>query len=223
MRTRTGFGPALLRHAVWATAATTGFLSVSACGTTRTPSSDATDAARPAEERPAPSSDFLRGYAAGYAQGEKLLDAGGKGAAVREVAGGGCARRALAAGPVADQDRGSWVKGCQDGVGMSPRRPPAHPLSKRQANPQLLECFRAWARAEGDTATARHTVQVFTVELTGPDYDVEVSTDHRSRTEAAEFAGTFAEWWDEDDGPGVARSLVVLDPHDRRMATKRLR
>ncbi|WP_407555039.1 hypothetical protein QOM21_34590 [Streptomyces sp. Pv4-95] len=90
-------------------------------------------------------------------------------------------------------------------------------------NPQLLADFRAWARAEGDTATARHAARVFTVDLTGPDYDVEVATDHRSRTAAAEFAETFAEWWDKDDGSGVARSLVILDPHDRRIATRRLR
>ncbi|MFH8569337.1 hypothetical protein [Streptomyces sp. NPDC017993] len=160
---------------------------------------------------------------AGYDQGEKLYDAGGKGAAIREVVWGGCARQALGAGSVADQDRGAWVKGCQDGVTHSPRRPPSHHLTKRTANPRLLKDFRAWARAEGDTAAARRAGRVFTVELTGPEYDVEVSTDHTSRKAAAEFADTFAEWWDGDDGPGVARSLVVLDPQQRRIATMRLR
>ncbi|MDT0455956.1 hypothetical protein RM550_09415 [Streptomyces sp. DSM 41527] len=159
----------------------------------------------------------------GYQEGQKLYDAGGKGAAVREVVGGGCARRSLGAGAEAGQDRGAWVKGCHDGVGDAPRHPPAHPLTKRESDPRLLKDFRAWVRrTEGDTATARHAGRVFTVELTGPDYDVEVSTDYRSRAKAEEFAATFARWWDADDGPGVARSLVILDARDRRIAARRL-
>uniref|UniRef100_UPI00371249C1 hypothetical protein n=1 Tax=Streptomyces sp. NPDC048248 TaxID=3365523 RepID=UPI00371249C1 len=221
MRPRTGNGH-VLRHAAVAAAAAAGFLAVSACGTHGTPSSDAAPASSPAGERPAASSDFTRAYAAGYEQGKKLYHDGGKGVAVREVVWGGCARRALDAGARADQDRGAWVKGCQDGVSDTPRHPPAHPLTKRESNPRLLKDFRAWVKAEGDTATTRHARSVFTVELVGPDYDVEVSTDYSSRTKAEAFAGTFAQWWDADDGPGVARSLIILDAHDRRIVTKRL-
>lgn len=219
LRTRNGRA---LRHAAVAAAVVTGFLAVSACGTDGAPSSDGARASRPAKERPTASPDFTKAYAAGYEEGEKLYDAGGKGAAVREVVGGGCARRALAAGAGADQDRGAWVKGCQDGVGDAPRHPPAHPLTKRESNQKLLKGFRAWARAQGDTAAARHAGRVFTVELTRRDYDIEVSTDYSSRAEAEKFAGTFVVWWDGDDGPGVARNLVILDPHDRRIATRRL-
>ncbi|WP_176956364.1 hypothetical protein [Streptomyces sp. KS_16] len=49
-----------------------------------------------------------------------------------------------------------------------------------------------------------------------------MSTDYRSRAKAEEFAATFARWWDTDDGPGVARNLVILDARDRRIATRRL-
>ncbi|MFG2142119.1 hypothetical protein [Streptomyces sp. NPDC048650] len=63
---------------------------------------------------------------------------------------------------------------------------------------------------------------MFTVELTGPDYDVEVSTDYSSRAQAQAFAGSFAKWWDADDGNGVARNLVILDAHDLHIATKPL-
>lgn len=211
-----------------------GCVAVSACGTDGIPASDGTptsdvaptsDGARassPAGERPTVLPDFRKAYEAGYAAGEKLYDAGGKGAAVREVVGGGCARRALEAGAEAERDRGAWVNGCHDGVGDAPRHPPAHPLTKRESNPRLLEDFRAWSRTEGDAATARHAGRVFTVELTGHDYDVEVSTDYSSRAEAEEFAAAFVEWWDADDGPAVARNLVILDARDQSLTTKQL-
>ncbi len=222
MSPRTGNGHLLRRTAV-AGAVVAGFVAVSACGTDGTPTSVGARASSPAGERPAALPGFRKAYETGYETGRKLYDAGGKGAAVREVVGGGCARRALDAGAKADQDRGAWVKGCHDGVGDAPRHPPAHPLTKREANPRLLGDFRDWARrTEGDTAAARHAGRVFTVELTGPDYDVEVSTDYRSRAKAEEFAATFARWWDADDGPGVARNLVILDARDRRLATRRL-
>ncbi|MFE3883313.1 hypothetical protein ACFXPQ_10445 [Streptomyces lydicus] len=63
---------------------------------------------------------------------------------------------------------------------------------------------------------------MFTVELSGADYDVEVSTDYSSRAGAEEFAVAFAQWWDADDGPGVARNLVILDARGRRIATGQL-
>ncbi|MFG2530998.1 hypothetical protein [Streptomyces sp. NPDC048516] len=221
MSPRTGSSH-LLRRTVVAAVVAAGCVVVSACGTDGTPNPDGARASSPAGERPTALPDFRKAYEAGYAAGEKLYDAGGKGAAVREVVWGGCARRALDAGAKADQDRGAWVKGCHDGVGDAPRHPPPHPLTKRKSNPRLLRDFRAWARTEGGTATARHAGRVFTVELTGQDYDVEVSTDYSSPAEAEEFAAAFAQWWDADDGPGVARSLVILDARDQRIATGRL-
>ncbi|MCZ1006642.1 hypothetical protein [Streptomyces lydicus] len=227
MSPRTGKGH-LLRRTAAAAAVAAGFVAVSACGTDGTPASaDAPTsggarAASPAGKRPTALPDFRKAYEAGYEAGRTLHDAGGKGAAVREVVGGGCARRALEAGAKAGQDRGSWVKGCHDGVGDAPQHPPARPLTKRELNPRLLEGFQAWARNEGDTATARHAGRVFTVELTRADYDVEVSTDYSSRAEAEEFAAAFAQWWDADDGPGVARNLVILDAGGQRMATEQL-
>lgn len=222
MSPRTENGYLLRRTAVAATVAA-GFVALSACGTDGTPASAGARASSPAGERPTALPGFRKAYEVGYNEGQKLYDAGGKGAAVREAVGGGCARRALDAGAKADQDRGAWVKGCHDGVGDAPRHPPAHPLTKRESNPRLLKVFRAWAgRTEGDTATARHAGRVVTVELTGPDYDVEVSTDYRSRAKAEEFAAAFTQWWDTDDGPGAARNLVILDAHGRRIATKRL-
>ncbi|WP_282791431.1 hypothetical protein [Streptomyces sp. CC224B] len=197
-------------------------LVTSACGSDSTP--------RPAGERPSGSPGrhteatpgYKRAYAAGYAEGRKVYDEGGKGAAVREVVHGGCARRALDAGARADGDRGSWVKGCQDAVTGAPKDPPTHPMSKREANPALLRDFRAWARAKGDAELARRSDQLFTVELAGPDYDVEVRTDYTSHGQARTFARTFADWWDKDDGRGVARSVLVLDIHNRRIATQPL-
>lgn len=221
MSPRTGNGH-LLRRTVVAAAVAAGFVTASACGTDGTPASGGSRASSPAGGRPTALPDFKKAYEAGYEEGQKLYAAGGKGAAVREVVGGGCARRALDAGARADRDRGAWVKGCHDGVGDAPRHPPAHPLTRREPNPRLLKDFRAWAQTQGDTATARHAGHVFTVELVGADYDVEVATDYRSRAEAEEFAGTFARWWDADDGPGVARNLVILNARDQRIATERL-
>lgn len=197
-------------------------VSASACGTGDTSDSSGTRASGTPAQQPAATPDVKSAYAAGYAEGRRLYDSGGKGDAVQEIVWGGCTRRALRAGADADPDRGAWVKGCQDGVGDEPRRPPVRPLTKREPEPQLLKAFRAWARTEGDAASARHARQVVTVELTGPDYDVEVSTDCDSRAEAAKLAGTFVDWWDGDDGMGIARNLVVLDARDRRIATARL-
>ncbi|MFH9068383.1 hypothetical protein [Streptomyces alboflavus] len=201
---------------------TAGMLGVSACGTDSAPQPTEQRASnspgQPSDKTP----DYRRAYAAGYEEGRKVYDEGGKGAAVREVVHGGCARRALDAGARAEKDRGSWVKGCQDAVQDAPKEPPARAMSKKEANPSLLKDFRAWARAEGDGALGRHADQLFTVKLTGSDYDVEVRTDYTSRSQAKSFARAFADWWDGDDGRGVARSVLILDGHNRRIAVQSL-
>ncbi|GGV53186.1 hypothetical protein [Streptomyces spectabilis] len=199
-----------------------GVLVVSACGTDGAPQSAERRASNPPGQHGDKIPGYKRAYAAGYEEGRKVYDDGGKGAAVREVVHGGCARRALDAGARADGDRGSWVKGCQDAVQGGPKEPPARPMSKKESHPALLKDFRAWARTEGDGPLGRHADQVFTVKLTGPDYDVEVRTDYTSRGQAKDFAGVFAEWWDGDDGPGVARSVLILDGRDRRIAVRSL-
>ncbi|MFD9883180.1 hypothetical protein ACFWZT_17185 [Streptomyces alboflavus] len=197
-------------------------LVVSACGSGSAPQSAEKRASDSPGRHTDKTPDYKRAYAAGYEEGRKVSDEGGKGAAVREVVHGGCARRAVDAGSRADGDRGSWVKGCQDAVQGAAKQPPTRPLSKKEANTGLLESFRAWARAEGDGVLGRHADQVFTVELTGPDYDVEVRTDYSSRSQANGFARAFADWWDGDDGRGVARHVLVLDGHDRRIAVQAL-
>ncbi|MFE0054878.1 hypothetical protein [Streptomyces sp. NPDC059003] len=114
------------------------------------------------------------------------------------------------------------MKGCHDAVSGEPKDPPTRPMRRRTANPALLKGFRAWACAEGGEALARHADRVFTVELAGSDYDVEVRTDCTSRSQAKNFAGAFVDWWDGDDGRGVARSVLVLDAHNRRIAVQPL-
>ncbi|MFJ2745138.1 hypothetical protein ACIO3O_36390 [Streptomyces sp. NPDC087440] len=61
-------------------------------------------------------------YRAGYEVGEKVYDTSGKGAAVKEIVGGGCVDRALAAG-VPEGARPAWVQGCKDGVSKTPPTP----------------------------------------------------------------------------------------------------
>ncbi|MEI5102789.1 hypothetical protein RB200_35045 [Streptomyces sp. PmtG] len=201
---------------------TAGMLAVSACGTDSAPQSADQRVSNSPAQHGEKAPGYKRDYVAGYEAGRKVYDEGGKGAAVREVVHGGCARRALEADARADGDRGSWVKGCQDAVTGAPKEPPTHPMSKREANPVLLKGFRAWARSEGGEVLARHADQLFTVKLTGPDYDVEVRTDYTSGRPAKEFASAFVDWWDGDDGRGVARSVVVLDAHNRRIAVQPL-
>lgn len=210
------------RRCAAAVVVTAGMLVVSACGTDSAPQSAEKHASNSPGQHSDKTPDYKRTYAAGYAEGRKVYAAGGKGAAVREVVHGGCARRALDAGTRADGDRGSWVKGCQDAVQGAPKEPPARPMSKKEANPALLKDFRAWARTQESGALGRHADQLFTVKLTGPDYDVEVRTDYTSRSQAKKFASTFADWWDGDDGPGVARSVLILDGHNRRIAVQPL-
>ncbi|MEU1156349.1 hypothetical protein ABZ369_25500 [Streptomyces sp. NPDC005918] len=55
-----------------------------------------------------------------------------------------------------------------------------------------------------------------------PDYDVEIKTDYTSRSQAKNLASTFVIWWDGDDGHGIARSVVILDAHNRHIAIKPL-
>lgn len=210
------------RYATAAAAVAAGLLAVSACGADGAPSSPKTHASSEPERQTEPRADFKSAYTAGYDEGLKVLDEGGKGAAVREVVHGGCAHRALKVGAGSDGDRGSWVKGCHDGVSAEPKDPPTHPMSKKRENPALLKDFRTWARAKGDEALASRAQQLDTVTLVGPDYDVEVRTDYTSRGQAKNLARTFVAWWDGDDGDGVARSVVVLDAHNRRIAVQSL-
>lgn len=195
-------------------------LTAAACGTTNPPTGHSESSSSPAEHSTA-APDFKVAYAAGYKAGKDIYDAGGKGAAVREVVGGGCAHRALEADDAGDMDRGAWVQGCHDGVSNNPKRPPAHAVSRREANGRLLADFKAWARDGGEANAARHVTKVSTVDLVDPDYDVELRTDS-NKAGAEALAAAFADWWDGDDGDGVARNLIVLDAHDQRLAVKRL-
>ncbi|QDQ15937.1 hypothetical protein [Streptomyces spectabilis] len=199
-----------------------GVLGVTGCGDDSSPRPAGKSASDSPERQAGQLPGFKRAYSAGYEEGRTLHDEGGKGAAVREIVHGGCAHRALSADDRADGDRGAWAKGCRDAVSGEPKDPPTHPVSQRKANPALLKDFRAWARAEGDDSLGRHADQLFTVGLTGPDFDVEVRTGCTSRSQAKKFASAFVDWWDGDDGRGVARSVVVLDPHNRRLAVQPL-
>lgn len=210
------------RSAAAAAVVTVGMLAVPACGADGAPRSAKTHASHSPGPQTESESGFKDAYVAGYDEGRRVYDEDGKGAAVREVAHGGCARRALDADTHADGDRGSWVKGCHDGVMGARKKPPAHPLSAKRTNPELLRNFRAWARAEGHGALARHADQLFTVTLVGPDYDVEIRTDYTSRSQAKNLASTFVVWWDGDDGHGIARSIVILDAHNRHIAIQPL-
>ncbi|MEU8960019.1 hypothetical protein AB0C93_37665 [Streptomyces sp. NPDC048518] len=210
------------RYAAAAAGVTVGMLAVPACGADGAPQPAKTHASPSPGSQTEPESGFKGAYVAGYTEGRRVYDKDGKGTAVREVVHGGCARRALDADTHADGDRGSWVKGCRDGVLGDPENPPAHPLSDKQTNPALLRNFRAWARAEGHGALARHADELFTVTLVGPDYDVEIKTDYTSRSQAKHLAGTFEVWWDGDDGHGIARSVVILDAHNRHIAIQSL-
>ncbi|MDF3302137.1 hypothetical protein [Streptomyces tropicalis] len=168
-------------------------------------------------------------YDAGRRAGRRLFEAGGKGAAVREVVRGGCVRRSLTARPraVVERDRGAWVLGLQAGRGRRrERRPPVRPVTRREPGRDLAARFRSWACANGAEGSARQAGGVVLVHLGDRDYDVELTTTLTGRTPAAEVrrpADAFAAWWDGDDGDGsIAWDLILLTTAGRRLAIREL-
>ncbi|MFF7966232.1 hypothetical protein ACFZC3_12820 [Streptomyces sp. NPDC007903] len=171
---------------------------------------------------------YTAAYEAGWREGIRIFEDGGKGAAVREVVWGGCVRRSLTARPrdAVDQDRGAWVLGCEQGVGGgSDRHPPTGPVTRRAPAPDLLRRFRSWAAAHGEQQPARHAGRVVLVHLGTRDYDVELAgtyTAKSARADVRRLADTFATWWDGDDGDGTAWNLIVTDPTGQRLFTRAL-
>ncbi|MFB7557979.1 hypothetical protein [Streptomyces brevispora] len=166
-------------------------------------------------------------YAAGYEKGRAVRKSVGKGASIAEVVWGGCTRRALDAGRVAETDRGAWVVGCLDGVSERPRHPPAGRVTVRTKEKGLLPEFREWLGVD-NPALVRHVSAITVVELgtSDSDFDVELTTDYRpsaaDRFDAEEMSAEFVEWWDGDDGDGKAQNLVVRGSHGEKIAARRL-
>jgi len=187
-----------------------------------------------AKPEPAPSrADAERGYAsayeAGWRTGRRLFADGGKGAAVREVVWGGCVRRSLTAEPrdVVETDRGAWVRGCEQAVQSDTEpHPPVRPVTRRESDPGLLARFRTWAAAHGGEQPAQQVRRVVLVHLGDRDYDVELTTTCTGRSaqaDAKRLAGTFATWWDGDDGDdSTAWNLILIGPDGRRLTTRNL-
>ncbi|MFD8260970.1 hypothetical protein [Streptomyces griseoluteus] len=169
---------------------------------------------------------YTAAYEAGWREGKRIFEDGGKGAAVREVVWGGCVRRSLTARPrdVVDRDRGAWVMGCKQGVGSgADRHPPTAPVTRRAPDPDLLRRFRSWAAANGEQQSARHAGRVVLVHLGTRDYDVEVACACTAGSAKADvLADAFATWWDGDDGDGTAWNLIVTDPTGQRLFTRAL-
>ncbi|MEU9801304.1 hypothetical protein [Streptomyces sp. NPDC051000] len=165
-------------------------------------------------------------YRAGYTVGKAVHDSSGKGAAVRETVWGGCTRRALQADGGAEMDRGSWVRGCLNGVAHVPEQLPSGPVTRRTTDAEMLERFRAWARTGGEAQQVDHARVLTVAQLTEHDYDVELSTDHSAESgkPAAEaLAQSFVEWWDGDHGrAGTARNVLVLGADGKRPAARRI-
>jgi hypothetical protein len=168
-------------------------------------------------------------YDAGWHEGRRIFKDGGKGSAIREVVWGGCVRRSLTAEPqiVVEKDRGAWVLGCKQGVGTDKdRHPPASPVTRREADPDLLARFRSWADTNGFTRPARDVGQVVLVHLGDGDYDVELSTAYTERNTGAEvrrLADAFVIWWDGDDGDkATAGNLIVAAQDGKRLVTVKL-
>lgn len=165
-------------------------------------------------------------YRAGHTAGKAVYDSSGKGAAVRETVWGGCTRRALQAGSEAETDRGSWVRGCLDGVANAPERLPTGPVIKRTADTEMLERFRAWASAQGGAPQVDHIRLLDVAQLTEHDYDVELSTDYSADSatpESESLARSFLQWWDGDHGrAGTARNLLVLGADGKRLTAQRI-
>ncbi|MEU8625949.1 hypothetical protein [Streptomyces sp. NPDC048669] len=167
-------------------------------------------------------------YAAGYEKGRAVRESRGKGASIAEVVWGGCTRRALDAGQLAEADRGAWVGGCLDGVSELAEDPPDGRVTVRTQEKGLLPEFLEWLGDEDDRALATHVSAITVVELGTPglDFDVELTTDYRPRAadrfDAEEMSAEFAEWWDGDDGDGKAQNLVVRGSHGEKIAARRL-
>lgn len=168
-------------------------------------------------------------YDAGWREGRRILNDGGKGSAIREVVWGGCVRRSLTVEPrsVVEKDRGAWVLGCKQGVGLgTDRHPPAGPVTRRESAPDLLARFRSWAATNGFGQPARDAGQVVLVHLGDRDYDVELSTaytDQNTKAELRRLVDAFATWWDGDDGDeATAWNLIVTTQDGRRLITRKL-
>ncbi|MFE2283910.1 hypothetical protein ACFXDJ_07035 [Streptomyces sp. NPDC059443] len=178
------------------------------------------------ESRPSAVPEYVAAYRAGYTAGKAVYDSSGKGAAVRETVWGGCTRRALEAGSAAETDRGSWVRGCHNGVANAPEQLPTGPMTKRTTDAEMLERFRAWARAKGMAAQVDHVRVLATAQLTDHDYDVELSTDYPAGSEDPgpdSLARSFVESWDGDHGrAGTARNVLVLGVDGKRLAAQRV-
>ncbi|MFD4150962.1 hypothetical protein [Streptomyces goshikiensis] len=170
--------------------------------------------------------EYVAAYRAGYTAGKAVYDSLGKGAAVRETVWGGCTRRALQAGSAAETDRGSWVRGCLNGVANAPEQLPTGPVTTRTTDVDMLERLRAWAHAHGEAQRVDHARVLATVQLTEHDYDVELSTDYSQgsgKSEAESLARTFIEWWDGDHGrKGTARNVLVLGADGKRLTAQRI-
>ncbi|MFD7429162.1 hypothetical protein ACFV6Z_19270 [Streptomyces sp. NPDC059818] len=166
-------------------------------------------------------------YAGGYEKGRAVRESGGKGASIAEVVWGGCTRRALDAGRVAEADRGAWVGGCLDGVSERAKNPPDGRVTVRTQEKGLLPEFLEWL-GEDNHALVAHVSAITVVELGTPglDFDVELTTDYRPRAadrfDAEEMSAEFVEWWDGDDGDGKAQNLVVRGSHGQKIAARRL-
>ncbi|MFJ4600100.1 hypothetical protein [Streptomyces griseoluteus] len=177
---------------------------------------------------PATGHAYTAAYEAGWREGKRIFEDGGKGAAVREVVWGGCVRRSLTARPgdVVDKDRGAWVLGCKQGAGSgADRHPPTGPVTRRAPDPDLLGRFRSWAAAHGERQSARHARRVVLVHLGTRDYDVELACTCTAKSAKADVRGladAFVTWWDGDDGDGTAWNLIVTDPTGRRLFTRAL-
>ncbi|WP_159047430.1 MULTISPECIES: hypothetical protein [unclassified Streptomyces] len=145
---------------------------------------------------------------------------------MRETVWGGCTRRALQAGSAAETDRGSWVRGCLNGVANAPEQLPAGPVTRRATDAEMLERFRAWARAKGEAQQVDHVRMLVTAQLTEKDYDVELSTDYSAgpgNPGSESLAQSFVEWWDGDRGrDGIARNVLVLGTDGERLTAQRI-
>ncbi|MFS4093234.1 hypothetical protein [Streptomyces sp. AF1A] len=184
---------------------------------------------RAAASRVAVEHGYEAAYDAGWSTGRRLFADGGKGAAVREVVWGGCARRSLTAQPqsVVERDRGAWVMGCKHAVGTgAERRPPAGPVTRRRPDPDLLARFRSWAAEIGAEQSARRAAEAVLVHLGDRDYDVELTTgytDRSAKTDVKRLADTFATWWDGDDGDNAtAWNLILVARDGKRLTTRSL-
>ncbi|MFB6809628.1 hypothetical protein [Streptomyces sp. NPDC056387] len=145
---------------------------------------------------------------------------------MRETVWGGCTRRALQAGSAAEMDRGSWVRGCLNGVANAPEQLPTGPVTKRTTDAEMLERFRAWARTKGEAEQGDHVSVLAIAQLTEHDYDVELSTDSHAGSGnpgSESLAQSFIAWWDGDHGrDGTARNVLVLGVDGKRLHAQRI-